>query len=146
MRLAALAVYVAEDAERLAARLRLSNDEQALLALGAQDHATHGLPAEDAAKRLLYWLGHEDYAIAALLAFADARADVSDKDWRAAATLAERWQAPQFPLKGSDLVALGMAEGPQLGAALRTLEAEWVGQGFAADRNLLLARAKAIVG
>ncbi len=51
VRLAALAVFVAEDAERLAARLRLSNAEQAVLALGAADHAETGLPDEEAAKR-----------------------------------------------------------------------------------------------
>ena len=37
-RLAALAVFVSEDAGRLAARLHLSNAEQAVLALGAGDH------------------------------------------------------------------------------------------------------------
>ncbi len=57
-------------------------------------------------------------------------------------TLGERWQAPRFPLKGSDLVALGTAEGPALGALLRTLESEWVAEGFTADRELLLARAR----
>ena len=39
LRLAALAVFVKEDAERLAARLRLSNNELAVLLLGADDHA-----------------------------------------------------------------------------------------------------------
>ncbi len=38
LRLAALAVFVKEDAERLAARLRLSNNELAVLLLGAEDH------------------------------------------------------------------------------------------------------------
>ena len=59
VRLAALAVFVAEDAERLAARLRLSNAEQAVLALGATEHAETGLPDEEAAKRELYRLGAE---------------------------------------------------------------------------------------
>ena len=44
VRLAALAVFVEEDAERLAARLRLSNAEQAVLALGAADHDESGTP------------------------------------------------------------------------------------------------------
>ena len=46
-----------EDAERLAARLRLSNAEQAVLALGAEDHAPAELPDQAAAKRALYRLG-----------------------------------------------------------------------------------------
>ena len=144
LRLAALAVFVGEDAERLAARLRLSNAEQAVLALGAGDHAACGLPDEDAAKRLLYRLGPADYAVAALIAWADSCADPSDQNWRAAVTLGERWQAPVFPLKGSDLVAIGAVQGPALGALLRKLEDEWVVEGFAADRDRLLARAKEI--
>lgn len=144
LRLAALAVFVSDDAERLATRLRLSNAEQAVLALGAGDHEASGLPDEDAAKRLLYRLGPADYMSAALIAWADSGADASDQNWQAAATLGERWQAPVFPLKGSDLMAIGAVQGPALGALLRKLEDEWVAGGFALDRDRLLARAKDI--
>lgn len=143
-RLAALAVFVSEDAGRLAARLHLSNAEQAVLALGAEDHAASGLPDEDAAKRLLYRLGPTAYPAAALIAWADSSAAPGDPNWHAAVTLDERWQAPVFPLKGSDLAALGEVEGPALGALLRKLEAEWMAEGFAADRDRLLIRAKQI--
>jgi poly(A) polymerase len=140
-RLAALAVFVGEDAVRLSARLHLSNAEQAVLALGAGDHDETGLPGEAAAKRLLYWLGPRDYPAAALIAFADSGAAPNDKDWGEAATLGERWQAPVFPLKGTDVIALGGVEGPALGALLKALEAEWVREGFAASKGELLERA-----
>jgi poly(A) polymerase len=140
-RLAALAVFVGEDAVRLSARLHLSNAEQAVLVLGAGDHDENGLPNEAAAKRLLYRLGPRDYPAAALIAFADSDAAPDDKDWGHAATLAERWQAPVFPLKGTDLIALGGVEGPALGVLLKTLEAEWVREGFAASKGELLERA-----
>ncbi len=130
---------------RVAARLRLSNAEQAVLALGAGDHAESGLPEEDAAKRLLYRLGASDYSAVVLIAWADSGAAPDDRSWREALTLPERWQAPVFPLRGSDLVALGEVEGPALGALLRRLEAEWVADGFAADRDRLMVRAKEIV-
>ncbi len=68
LRLAALAVFVPEDAERLAARLRLSNAEQAVLALGAEDHAPAELPDQAAAKRALYRLGPCAYEGHVLLA------------------------------------------------------------------------------
>ena len=61
--------------------------------------------------------------------------------WREAATLGERWQAPLFPLKGSDLVALGELEGPALGALLNALEAEWMAEGFAPSQGELHERA-----
>jgi poly(A) polymerase len=144
LRLAALAVFVAEDAARAAARLRLSNAEQAVLALGAGDHARSGLPEEGAAKRLLYRLGPAAYAAVVLIAWADSGASANEQNWRKVLTLGERWQAPVFPLKGSDLAALGEVEGPALGALLRRLEAEWVAEGFAGDRDRLLARAKEI--
>jgi poly(A) polymerase len=145
LRLAALAVFVAEDAERVAARLHLSNAERAVLALGAGDHAANGLPEEGAAKRLLYRLGATDYPARVMIGWADASAAPGDRSWREALTLVERWQAPVFPLKGSDLAALGKVEGPALGALLRRLEAEWVAEGFAADRDRLMTRAKEIV-
>jgi poly(A) polymerase len=144
LRLAALTVFVAEDAARVAVRLRLSNAEQAVLALGAGDHAESGLPEEGAAKRLLYRLGPAASAAAVLIAWADSGASANDQNWREVLTLGERWQTPVFPLKGSDLAALGEVEGPALGALLRRLEAEWVANGFAADRDRLLARAKEI--
>lgn len=144
VRLAALGVFVAEDAERLAARLRLSNAEQAVLVLGAADRAEVGLPDEAAAKRALYRLGQSDYAASVLIAWADSGATPDDRDWCAALSLPARWQAPSFPLRGADIVALGDLEGPEIGLILRRLEADWVAGGFALTREDLLARAEAL--
>jgi tRNA nucleotidyltransferase/poly(A) polymerase len=144
VRLAALAVFVAEDAERLAARLRLSNAEQAVLALGASDHAGSGLPHEEAAKRMLYRLGASAFAADVLIAWADSGAVPDDRSWREAFGLPQRWQAPSFPLRGSDIMPLGDLEGPEIGAMLRRLEGEWVAGGFALSREELLARAAAL--
>jgi poly(A) polymerase len=58
--------------------------------------------------------------------------------------LPERWQAPAFPLRGGDIVALGDVKGPEIGDILRRLEAEWIAGGFAASREELLARAGAL--
>jgi tRNA nucleotidyltransferase/poly(A) polymerase len=141
LRLAALGVFVAEDAERLAARLRLSNAELAVLALGAGDHAKERLPDESAAKRMLYRLGPIHYAACLRIAWADSGASLQDQAWRAALSLPERWQAPSFPLGGADIMALGDFNGPEIGMALRRLEAEWIASGFELSREELLARA-----
>jgi poly(A) polymerase len=141
VRLAALAVFVEEDAERLAARLRLSNAEQAVLALGAADHAASGLPDDGAAKRALYQLGPSAFRARVLIAWADSGAPPNDQSWREALSLAERWQAPEFPLRGNDIMALGDLKGSVIGEILRRLEAEWVAGGFASSREELLARA-----
>jgi tRNA nucleotidyltransferase/poly(A) polymerase len=139
LRLAALAVFVPEDAERLAARLRLSNAEQAVLALGAEDHAPAELPDQAAAKRALYRLGPCAYEGHVLLAAADAGVSPQDPSLLQALQLADRWQAPEFPLRGHDVTALGL-EGPEIGVILRRLEAEWIASGFALSRAELLAR------
>jgi tRNA nucleotidyltransferase/poly(A) polymerase len=139
LRLAALGVFVQEDAPRLAARLRLSNVERAVLDLGAAKPGD--LPDEEAAKRELYRLGESDFARHVLLAWADSSASSEDKSWHSALTLPQRWKAPAFPLRGSDVMSLGDLTGREIGEALRRLEAEWIAGGFATSREGLLARA-----
>ena len=141
-RLAALGVFVQEDASRLAARLRLSNAERAVLERGAM--VPSDLPDENAAKRALYQLGSSDFARHVLLAWADSGASPEDRTWHAALALPERWQVPAFPLRGADIMVLGDLRGPEVGEMLRRLEAEWIAGGFAASREDLLARAAAL--
>jgi poly(A) polymerase len=145
LRLAALAVFVTEDAGRLAERLKLSNAELAVLLLGANDHERHELPDETAARRSLYKLGPCKFEAHVLLASADEGAAPDDKRWRQALRLADRWQAPEFPLRGTDITALGDMKGPEIGAVLKQLEAEWIASDFALDRDALLAKAKQLV-
>ena len=78
-----------------------------------------------------------------LIACTDSGASPDDRTWREALRLAERWQAPSFPLRGSDVTPLGDLEGPEIGAMLRRLEAEWIASGFVLSREELLARAAA---
>ena len=144
LRLAALAIFVEEDVTRLALRLRLSNAEQAVQALGARDGAIAGLPNEGAAKSCLYRLG-PSYRFALLLAWADSGASPDDAAWRSALTLPERWQAPSFPLGGNDVMALGELKGPEIGELLEVLEQDWIGSGFRLDRDELLAKARALI-
>lgn len=144
LRLAALSVFVAEDAPRLAARFKLSNAEQAMLALGADESFEAALPDVPAAKRLLYRLGVERFVAQMLLAWAASGASPDDAAWRAAAALPERWQAPEFPLRGPDITALGDFKGPQIGAMLRAVEQQWIDGGFVETRDELLERAKTL--
>jgi tRNA nucleotidyltransferase/poly(A) polymerase len=144
LRLAALGVFVAEDAERLTARLKLSNAELSMLLLGANNHERAGLPDEVAARRSLYRLGPCKFEACLLLAAADEGAAAGDRRWREALRLADRWQAPQFPLRGTDITALGV-RGPEIGAALKRLESEWINSDFTLDRAALLARAAEII-
>ncbi|HWM31319.1 MAG TPA: CCA tRNA nucleotidyltransferase [Methyloceanibacter sp.] len=141
LRLAALAVFVREDAARLADRLHLSNAEQATLEHAAEEGGKPVFADKTSAKEALYRLDENDFRSRVLLAWAASGASTEDPQWRAIFRLPRSWQAPVFPLRGADLVEIGTAKGPEIGELLRLLEAEWIAGGFAASREELLARA-----
>ncbi|SEE21829.1 CCA tRNA nucleotidyltransferase [Bradyrhizobium erythrophlei] len=136
-RLAALTVAVTEDARRIASRLRLSNAEAK--ALDSMGHRWWRLPGMDEAraKRRLYRLDEEPYRDRLLLAWARTGAGRDVDQWRALATLPQRWRAPHFPLRASDFIARGIAEGPALGHVLTLAEDAWLAADFPLDPQVL---------
>jgi len=139
-RLGALGVVVAEDAERLWQRLRLTNSEHERLASVAEGWRRIS-PAfgEKAARALLYKLNPQHFIDHALLGWARSDAPSSDPEWRALATLPQRWTAPEFPVKAADFMKRGVPQGPALGAALASAERAWIAAGFPADQGTLAA-------
>lgn len=137
-RLGALGVVIAEDAERLWQRLRLTNNEHERLASMAEGWRRI-LPAfgDNAAKALLYRLGPQHFIDHALLGWARSRANAHDAKWNELATLPQRWTAPEFPLEGADFMKRGVAQGPALGAALAAAERAWIAAEFTQDRRAL---------
>jgi poly(A) polymerase len=143
LRLAALAVEVLEDAERLGDRLRLSNSERERLARAATAsvEAWRALPSPDAVKVLVYGQGNEAARDLLLIAWTRSLATApDDAAWSARLDLARQWRAPKFALTGADVMALGVAEGPRIGELLRRVEEWWIAAGFPEDRSLLQAR------
>src|SRR5262249_10044644 len=80
-----------------------------------------------------------------LIAWADSGAPPDDAGWRRALTLPERWQTPSLPISGSDIAALGVLKGPEIGAVLKAVEQHWIGTGFALDRDRRPAKARKLV-
>jgi len=146
-RLAALAVSVSEDAERLRQRLRLANAEFEQLASMADGwwHIRREWSERDA-RVLLYRLGRERFRDRVLLAWARSPDGRNDPAWRVLATLPARWSAPAFPLRAKDFLDRGLARGPRLGAALRVAEEAWIAADFPADQAALGAIADAAAG
>ncbi len=144
-RLGALGVLVAEDAERLTERLRLSNAEAERLR--ALDQWWRVSPAEGdhAARALLYHLGPASFVDRVLIAWARSAGGAANHAWHDLARLPQRWSAPVFPLKAADLMSRGLAAGPQLGAALRLAEELWIEADFPLDRAALDALAERAV-
>ncbi|RAI39981.1 CCA tRNA nucleotidyltransferase [Rhodoplanes roseus] len=138
-RLAALAVLVAEDADRLRDRLRLTNTEhRRLAAMAEQWRGLGAATTEQAARTLLYRLGPDLYVDRVMLAWARAGAEAEREAaaWRLLATLPQRWRAPKLPLRAARFMAHGLA-GAALGAAMRDAEAAWIAAGFPSDREAL---------
>jgi poly(A) polymerase len=128
LRLAALTLFVEEDVERLAQRLRLSNAERRRL-IAALPSISQPLSGA-AARAEIYLSGNDTVRDRALLGWAQSRACSDDGEWRALYNEALSWSAPRFPLTGADLLALGVTKGPALGALLKRLETMWAGSGF----------------
>ena len=112
-RLAALVPAIPTLAEAVAARLRLSKQQRARLVCAAERK-----DSDAASPRALAY--RESIACARdrlLLAGADA------------APLAG-WEVPQFPLKGGQIVARGVAAGPEVARVMQAVEKRWVAEGF----------------
>ena len=138
LRLAALAVEIEEDVDRLRDCLRLSNEEHARLARAVQ-RAGDLAPSESqrAARVWLYRDGEPAFRDRVLLAWMRADAGPESALWRDLYALPGRWHPPKFPLGGSDVMALGVPAGPRVGEILRALEAWWIAADFAPDAAAL---------
>jgi poly(A) polymerase/tRNA nucleotidyltransferase (CCA-adding enzyme) len=122
-----LAALLDGDAAEAAVRLRLSN-AQANTLFALRDPA---IPAEDSA--LGPWLADVPKPI--LLG----RAWLAGASPELRARLLEH-PVPHFPLEGRDVLALGIAPGPAVGAAVRAVRAWWIAEGADADRPACLRR------
>lgn len=140
-RLAALAVALPEDARRLTTRLRLSNNEaKALDSMGHRWWRLAGMD-EARARRRLYRLGEERYRDRVLLAWARAGLGVDPAPWIELARLPQRFTPPKFPLRASDFIARGVAEGPALGHVLTLAEDAWLAADFPLEPAVLASLA-----
>ncbi|RDE08732.1 CCA tRNA nucleotidyltransferase [Pelagibacterium lacus] len=122
--------------DRMQGLWRLSN---AVIA-GARDRAEGAaLAAREHWAELGYRHGPE--ALDALL-IAAALADREDGWVRAGMERAEPFVGRKFPIGGADLIGIGFAPGPELGAVLARLEAAWLESDCVPDQAALLALAR----
>jgi poly(A) polymerase len=136
-RLAALAVFVAEDSARLREALRLSNAEGDRLAKAAAALAGwHGLETPPAAGMLREALFHHG-RVAALdglaLAQAESRAAADAPEWLSAWRFLSDTPEPRLPFGGADLLKRGVPAGRAMGDMLKRLQAAWIRAGFPSD-------------
>ncbi|GGD97736.1 poly(A) polymerase [Tsuneonella deserti] len=112
-RMAALLPPARPVAEAVGARLRLSRKQRERLACAAARDTRDG----ENPRALAYAVGAAS-AIDRLLLTGRDPAPVM------------QWERPEFPLKGGEIVARGVAAGPEVARIMRTVEQRWVGEGF----------------
>ena len=127
------------EVDMLAARLKLSNEEHRRLSAWASAGMAHveGLAAQDL-HAAIHAFGPEAVADRAVLEAAQ-----SERTEGLAMRLEaiSGWVRPVFPVGGDDALAAGLS-GPEIGQALRTAEAAWIGSDFTLNRTALLALLK----
>ena len=111
-RLAALLPADPALAERVAARFRVSVAQKKRLIVAAKRTGEQGDP-----RALAYRLGMDPALDRLLLTGTDTAA-------------LKHWTIPTLPLKGGQIVARGIAAGPEVARILRTVEDRWVAEGF----------------
>ncbi len=112
-RLAALVPPIPALAEAIAARLRLSKQQRSRLVCAAERKDS-------------------DAAEPRALAYREGPACARDRLLLAGSDLAAfaGWEVPQFPLKGGQIVARGIAAGPEVARVMQAVEKRWVEEGF----------------
>jgi poly(A) polymerase len=124
-RLAALLPADAEAAAAVAARLRLSKRLAKRLVSAAGRRL-------DEPEALAYDIGSDEAVDRFLLA------GKTEPDLEALL----RWKKPALPVRGGDLIAMGLKAGPIVARTMRAIEREWVRSGFPADRKQVRAMAR----
>ena len=119
-RLAVLLPPIADVAQAVAARLRLSRAQRAHLVAVAERK-----PEDASFPRALAY--RENMAIAIDRVLIQGGNVSSLKDWN----------PPQLPLKGGEIVERGITAGPQVAATLRKVEDEWIAEGFPERERVL---------
>ena len=94
-------------------------------------------------RALIYVIGQTRFRDIVLLAWAYRGDD--EATWLAMLKTAAEWESPTLPLSGTDVLARGIPEGPEVGDLLRAVEDWWIERNFAPDRAALLDRLDALV-
>lgn len=140
LRLAALALGGADPAT-LQERLRLSGAETARLRnAAARDEAFAPDADQQTVKGFIYRNGPEAYLDGTLMSWVRDGAGAGDARRTALVRLAETWQAPDCPVRGTDVLARGIAPGPDVGRVIAAFEAWWIGEDFPVDEARIAAK------
>jgi poly(A) polymerase len=145
-RLAALLDTDAHGAATVAERLKLSGAQAKRLAALAVPRARVAPNlGERQLRRVLHRLGGAEVRDLALLVWAKHRADTAKsnaeetRQWNRVLDMARDWQPVELPIKGRDVMALGIPHGPRIGQLVAQLHQWWEERDYRPDRDACLA-------
>ncbi|CAN1722565.1 CCA tRNA nucleotidyltransferase [Hyphomicrobium sp. 1Nfss2.1] len=131
LRLAALADF---HAPLLKDRLRLSLIEAGRLAEAARRDASFDPRTDEAAaKAFIYRYGPDAFVDGALLDWARSDDPLDDRARAERIDLPQRWTPPKLPVRGADVLALGVPAGPKVGRIVSEFESWWIAAGYPDD-------------
>jgi poly(A) polymerase len=135
-----------EVVENVAAILRLSNaDKDRLVGIAEEDPKLKSPLKDFMVRAALYDRGPASASASFTYLFLRQPGTEGDDFKRETFRVAKEWRRPKFPVDGRDVKALGVTEGPRVGALLHELEQWWIAEDFKPSREELLARLKAAV-
>jgi poly(A) polymerase len=144
-RLAALLPRETAAALAVAQRLKLSNaDRDRLAALASPANVVTPPLDEQGRRRALHRLGADLFRDLVLLDWADRPA--AAKRHRELLEAAEGWTPVVLPVKGQDLLDLGVSPGPEVGRLLAEIERWWEEGDYRATREDCLSKLRALIG
>lgn len=142
LRLAAFAPERDGHPFRASERMRFSNAEAARFHALSRTQL-QPVPEPPAARQEIY--RHGNALFEDLVRLNAARNQFGNDDAENLLALSRNWPKPALPVRGVDLVEMGLAAGPAVGDALRQLEIWWIGEDFAPDRCACLAESRRII-
>ncbi len=151
-RLALLLRRGRDGAAAVAGRLKLSNARgKRLLAMAEPTVAVTADLDVKGQRRALYCVGAAVFVDLVQLGWAEALARApEDREALAEAYVpmgdtARAWETPKLPVRGADVVAHGVPDGPKVGRLLAAAEKWWEAGDYRADRKETLAKLEALV-
>ena len=139
-RLAALAVHSRHDVARLVTKLRLSRLEAECLEAVAQWGRALSASADSAVHRQALVALGKHYLDASLVGWAGSLDAINDAARLRLLDLPQRDPVPPFPLKGADVLALGVGAGQEVGETLAVMRQLWAESDYRLTRDQLLTR------
>ena len=135
-----------KDPKRLQDRLRLSAEETTQLArAGVCDPALEPGPDERAAQAFLYRHGADCFIDGTLMAWARSNDRPNDAKRMRHIQLPQRWKVPELPVRGSDLLELGVPAGPEVGRLIAAFEDWWIAQDFPSEPERVRAKLSELI-